>query len=476
MQFGTWLNYWYRFYIKPKIRETTQGTYEDTIYLHIMPNLGDVPIDKLTHDDIQQFYITQKKSGRLTRVERFGPQLSDRTIRHFHIICHASLEKAVYEKWIESNPSTGCKIPPKKQREMQILSREELFRFLIQAKEEGYYELFLLEIATGLRRGELLALQWSDLNTTTGELRINKQWVCVKGKKTISEPKTKASIRTIVLPTPVVNVLTSMKNHSTSSWMFPSPVKSDSPLDPTALGRRFRLILQHANCTPIRFHDMRHTFATNALQSGMDVKTLSSIIGHVSTATTLNVYSHITDEMQRHAAAKLELSFTGRDVSDKLKSSDTNASSKKPFYPYKGKIRKEGCITEINDHLFEGRYTPTWPDGKRRSHNIYAKSREECEEKLSALIADVRAEIAKTKQEIADEKLMSEAIKRSASKFEGEGKRRKAAIAKYMFEHPEETRRYIIAQAVGVDRHTVAQYYDEIRKELDLTKAKLGSI
>lgn len=464
MQFGTWIDYWYIFYIKPKVRQNTQSAYEDLIYQHIIPYLGDVPIDKLTHDDIQQFYLTQKRNGRLRLVEHYGPQLSDRVIRKLHIICHAALEKAVADKWITSNPSTGCKIPPKKQGEMQILTREELYRFLIQAREEGYYEMFLLEISTGLRRGELTALQWSDLNPKTGELRIDKQCVCVKGGIEITEPKTKSSVRTIILPAPVVKILLEKRSQSNSVWMFPSPVKEDRPLDPNTVGRRFRLLLEHANCKSVRFHDLRHTFATNALQSGMDVKTLSNIIGHVSSATTINIYSHLTDEMKRDAAVKIERSITGKDVQEAT-TAPREKQPMEPFYPYKGKIRKEGCITEINDHLFEGRYTPTWPDGKRRSHNIYAKTREECEQKLAELIVKIRAEIAEVKEDIADRRRLEEEIQERVTKYEG--KKKRAAIAKYMFEHPEETRKSIIGQAINVNRQTVAKYYDEIREEID---------
>ena len=111
------------------------------------------------------------------------------------------------------NPAIGCKIPPKKAREMQVLTKEELQRFLIQAKAEGYYELFLLDLATGLRRGELMALQWDDLNFKTGVLNVNKQVYDVCGELQLSTPKTKSSIRKIVLPPAVVEVLCEYKGN-----------------------------------------------------------------------------------------------------------------------------------------------------------------------------------------------------------------------------------------------------------------------
>lgn len=190
---------------------------------------------------------------------------------------------------------------------MQVLTREEIQRFLIQAKEEGYFELFLLELTTGLRRGELLALQWEDLNEETGELHITKQVYRTKEDGLLlSQPKTKSSIRTIILPPPMLAILLEYRKTVDSRWMFPSPVKEDSPIDPGAIRQRLHLILEHAQCKQVRFHDLRHTFATTALGSGMDVKTLSAMLGHVSAATTLDIYTHVTDTMQTEAAAKID--------------------------------------------------------------------------------------------------------------------------------------------------------------------------
>ena len=88
--------------------------------------------------------------------------------------------------------------------------------------------------------------------------------------------------------------------------MFPSPVMEDSPLDPASVHKRLQTVLERAGCKKVRFHDLRHTFATTALEHGMDTKTLSTIIGHVSTSTTLNIYAHVTDEMRRTAAVKID--------------------------------------------------------------------------------------------------------------------------------------------------------------------------
>ena len=260
MRFADWLDHWYETHCKPNIRTSTQSGYEDRIRLHIKPELGEIPLNRLTQNDLQQFYARLKKSGRKTRTECYGEGLSDRMVRMCHATCRSALQRAVQDGLIRTNPAEGCKLPPKKAREMQVLARDELQRFLIQAQAEGYYELFLLDLATGLRRGELLALQWDDLDFETGVLTISKQVSLVRGKIVMSVPKTKSSIRKLVLPPAVVQVLREYRESVHSRWMFPSPVLEDLPLNPGSVYDRLQLILEHANCKQVRFHDLRHPY------------------------------------------------------------------------------------------------------------------------------------------------------------------------------------------------------------------------
>lgn len=403
MPFGDWIDFWYQNYSKPKIRPTTQECYENRIYNHIIPEIGKIPLCKLTQNDLQQFYARLKKGGRRRLTEFYGEGLSDRMVRSCHTSCRTALEKAVKEGLIPANPAIGCRLPPKKAKEMQVLTQEEIQRFLIQAHEEGYYEFFLLELTTGMRRGEILGLQWKDVNFSTGELHIRRQ-VVKKGAQTlISKPKTKSSMRTLILPPDMLDILAEHKKNATCEWVFPSPVKEGDPRNPASLYSKFQKILQRAQCKKVRFHDLRHTFATMALENGMDIKTLSAMIGHISAETTLNIYSHITDTMQKQAAVKIDREIGGTDAqmpeAEPPKASEqtqTNATPEPKFEPYKGKIRKPGtgCVYQINDSLWEGSFYPRMPDGKRKKFNVYAKTREECEKILEEMIVEKKAEIA----------------------------------------------------------------------------------
>ena len=396
-----WLDFWYQNCKKSNLRPNTQMSYERRIYQHIIPALGSTQLDKLTTHDIQQFYTDLKQNGRLLLAELYGEGLSDQTVRGIHTPLHAALNKAVSEKLIFRNPADDCQLPPAKAREMQVLTPEEIQRLLIQAKEDGCFELLLLELSTGLRRGEICALQWSDLNFRTGELRVERQVHRVRGELVISPPKTKAANRSVILPFTVLNVLKEYKETITSKWVFPSPINEDSPRDPATVRKRLQTVLERAGCKKIRFHDLRHTFSTVSLEHGMDVKTLSTVIGHVSSSTTLNVYAHVTDEMRRTAAVKIDRGI-GRVEPQAMAETAPRKPILSTFQAHKGQRRKAGtgCVTQINKKLWEGRYSPVWPDGKKHARNVYTHSEEECEKLLAELIVQMKVEIRMEKERL----------------------------------------------------------------------------
>ena len=259
MPFGDWMEHWYETHSRPAARPGTRRIYEGYLRLYIRPGLGHIPLNRLTAKDMQQFFVWLKTEGRADQSDG-ETGLADSQLRNIHSLCRRALEQAVSENLIPRNPASGCKLPPARKEEMNVLSRESMQKLLIQAKEEKYYELFLLEFATGLRLGELTALQWEELNLTTGELRISKQAVVIGSELVITEPKTKAAVRTLLLPPKVLEVFREYRKRNVSRWLFPSPKKEDSPLLPSVVRQRLHRLLDHAGCERVRFHDLRHPY------------------------------------------------------------------------------------------------------------------------------------------------------------------------------------------------------------------------
>ena len=396
-----WLDYWLDAIMAGTIRPSTLNGYRRYADLYIKPYLGDKQISKITPADVQKMYEVLKARGRVKEHAQYGHQLSGSMVHSIHTMFHEAMKAAEESHIIAKNPTENIPVPKANPKPKQILNDDQLEQFMKAIKHDAvWHDFFYTELTTGLRRGELIALQWEDLNFETGVLTVNKQAYTVNGELQIIPPKTKASVRRLVLPPAVLAVLREYKKTVNSRWMFPSPVKADRPITPGVARRRLQTILERADCKRVRFHDLRHTFATTSLEHGMDIKTLSTIIGHVSTATTLNVYAHVTDEMRKIAAAKID---RGIAKSESLQDIDTAPRKPAPstFLPHKGQRRKPGtgCVSQINENLWEGRYSPKLPNGCRLARNVYAHSEKECEQKLAELIVQMKAEIAAQRQQ-----------------------------------------------------------------------------
>ena len=302
---GAWIKLWYEVYAEPRLREKTKHYYLNYIDNHIIPELGNTPLEKLTTIQIQKFYNGLQKSGRIqryTHIKLKDKGLSTRVVRGIHTLLNNCLEQAVAERLILANPAQGCKLPQLEKREMKILPQEKIGMYLAEAERRGLLAAFYLELTTGLRRGELLALQWTDLDVESRTLAVTKQVNRITGELVVSPPKTRNSVRTLALPQQAVDLLIAEhKKHSRNPYMFPSP-KTGTMYDPDAFRRPHDKILKAIGAEHIRFHDLRHTFATLSLKSGVDVKTLSGALGHYSAGFTLNTYTHATAQMKQDAA------------------------------------------------------------------------------------------------------------------------------------------------------------------------------
>lgn len=227
----------------------------------MIPNIGDIKLKKLTSLDIQKIYNRIKTSGRVHRYPGMKDfTLSNYMVRGIHMVLHNCLEQAVKEHLLASNPADGCKIPPKDKTEMKVIPPEQIGAYLREAKTHGVLAMFYLELTSGLRRGELLALLWSDLDVEKRTISVTKSVSRIRGVLKVSGLKTQNSVRTIVLPQHTVELLKQGHDqHHDNPYMFPSPV-TGGMYGPDCVGRIHQKLLKRAGIEHIRFHDLRHTY------------------------------------------------------------------------------------------------------------------------------------------------------------------------------------------------------------------------
>ncbi len=187
---------------------------------------------------------------------------------------------------------------------MKILTEEQLDIFLTAIKADKFwYDFFYTELTTGLRRGEICGLMWTDFDERDGALKINRTLHREKGGRLVAgDTKTYAGTRKIVLPPSTAELLKERKRKSFSPWIFHDPLRPEAPMNPDSAYRQLKKFLAEAGLPNIRFHDLRHTFSTHALSSGVDAKTLAGILGRTKASFTLDTYTHTTGDMQKRAA------------------------------------------------------------------------------------------------------------------------------------------------------------------------------
>ena len=222
---ATWLRTWFELYAKPHIRPSTMNYYHRNIEQHVAPAIGDIPLNKLTTRDLQKLYNDLQSNGRLRKVQKKKkPGLSNSTVRGIHMMLHNALDRAVKEKRILSNPTENCIIPKIEKQEMKILHPDHISAYLDAAEQRGALPMFYLELVSGLRKGELVALQWSDLDEANCTISVSKQasWD-TEGNLILSQPKTGNSIREVSIPQDAVELLKQEHaKHPDNPWMFPS--------------------------------------------------------------------------------------------------------------------------------------------------------------------------------------------------------------------------------------------------------------
>ena len=299
---GAWMDEWFENVAKVKVRPSSHQTYKGYIDNHIKPNIGNIPLEKLTTMDLQKFYRNLLTKGRVERIEsKEQPKgLSAKTVRNINQVISSAMDLAVAQKIIPANPTNACELPKVEHQEMQTIPAEQLQAFLEEARATGVYEMYYIELATGLRRGELLGLKWQDIDWKNGIIKVRRQVARVNGEIVEAPLKTKNSYRAVTISQQAIEVLKQQKTKTKDQYVFPSP--NGGPISPDSVNNMLKRVLERAGIPKVRFHDLRHTFATIALQNGVDIKTVSGMLGHFSAGFTLDTYAHVTTSAQKEAA------------------------------------------------------------------------------------------------------------------------------------------------------------------------------
>ena len=304
MTLAQWLERWLDEYAAPRLRESTMGGYRIYVEQYINPRLGGKKMTSITTTDIQRLYMKLRKEGRVHEHSEYGRQLSANTVRRIHTMLHRAMADAVRAHIIPRNPVDGVTLPKVDRTAKRVLTDKELDDFMATIKEDPFWhDFFYTELTTGLRRGEICGLMWSDFDEHSGTLNVSRTLHREKGGGLVAgDTKTYAGTRKIVLPPSTAELLRARKKKSFSHWIFHDPLRPEASINPNSAYSRLKALLKQAGLPNIPFHNLRHTFATRALASGVDARTLSGILGHTDVSFTLNTYTHVTTDMQKQAS------------------------------------------------------------------------------------------------------------------------------------------------------------------------------
>jgi len=326
---GELLRLWLKDYASMNTTDRTQESYYSIVETHLIPALGRIPLTDLQAQHVQSYYSSKLADG---RADGKGG-LSARSVVYHHRILSKALDYAVKMGLVVRNVDNVVQPPRVARATMRTLSLEEVTRFLEAAQDTDYYVYFSTLLYTGLRRGELLALRWRNLDLEAGTLTVvETAYRLGNGDYIIKEPKTPQSRRTVTLPPSLVELFKAYLadqellriqlgvSLNADDFVFIRP--DGSPINPNAVTLAFRRIIKKAGLKALRIHDLRHTHASLMLKAGINPKVVSERLGHANIGITLDIYSHVLPGLQEAAAEKFDLIFN-EDVS---KNSDPNVS------------------------------------------------------------------------------------------------------------------------------------------------------
>lgn len=293
------------------LRPSTHASYTRVIRLHVTPRIGAVPLQKLDPMMLNEVYLQLLTNGRV----RGAGGLSVRTVRYVHFILHRAMRDAMRWQLVTRNVTEAAD-PPKESAhlrpEIQTWSADTLREFLCGTRGDRRHTAWLLLASTGMRRGEVLGLRWADIDFGGGQLAIRQTLITADLITLFGEPKSRRSRRVVALDATTLDALQRHRRTQLEERMALGPAYPDQdlvftradgrPYEPDEFSREFDRKQRRLGVPRIRLHDLRHTWATLALQSGIHPKVVSERLGHSTIAITLDTYSHVTPSMQRDAA------------------------------------------------------------------------------------------------------------------------------------------------------------------------------
>lgn len=311
---GEYLIEWLESYAKAKAPSTYAG-YKRIADAHVIPALGKIVLSKLQPMHIQKYYTDMLQSG---RKDGTGG-LSNNTVRRHHALIRKALQSAVQWKHITYNPAALVEVPPAEQPEMHPPTKEQLAKILELARGHRDENLIITTVYTGMREGEILALEWQNVSLGANPVcRIRQTVGYINGKGFVFRPqgKSKKARRDLPLPDIVVAALKKQKkmlaeeklkagkDYSTEhNLVFPDAL--GSPMDPSGLGRRFKTLAIKAGAGKSRFHDLRHYYATYLLEQGEHPRVVQELLGHQTISVTMEIYSHVSPSIKRDTIERL---------------------------------------------------------------------------------------------------------------------------------------------------------------------------
>lgn len=312
MKLSDLLDEWFCRFVEGKLAANTVRGYKVNIKNHIIPSLGWISLQQLTTRDIQNFYDEKLKDVD----DEDSEGLSSKSIIYIHRNLCKALDYAVKERYINRNPAKDVELPSPGKFTGMVFDQKTLMQLLAAIRDTQMELPIALSGLAGLRRGEAAGLQWSDIDFESSIITIRKQRTAGSKDTKRSKVKTLESYRSIKIARALLEILQRHKNIQEQNKLifgddyhdtgFVCCEPDGNVLDPSNFSKRFFNILKRNQLPIIRYHDLRHSFATNMIRLGIPINTVSKMMGHSTPVVTLTVYAHVLNEMQDEAVEKLD--------------------------------------------------------------------------------------------------------------------------------------------------------------------------